>query len=346
MTNIVQSRPCQINPFNHLKTPMPNQLRTLHAAGRGSAARLLLFVAMLFTALAGCSRKQDPAATTDPRSPRKTAVLLVSHGSPSESWRNALFDLEQRVAPAMLTSGSVTAVRTAFMEYTEPSIATRLKEFDREGFTDVVVVPLFLTVSPHSFDDLPTIMGQKEDPRSMETLKLEKIERYKPQAAIRMTPLLDFGDALRQNVVRRARALSKHPADEGIVLIGYGDEEYEKEWNELFVKVGQAVRQETGIDALTHGWCGHIARYRPDSTTAAINRILKRKKRALVIPVLVAFDENFQVRIIGGGIEKADGGKERVSYKPDALLPDPAIEQWIVKAVKTEIETLNAKTRP
>jgi sirohydrochlorin ferrochelatase len=120
--------------------------------------------------------------------------LLVNHGSRSETWRQALLDLEGTMKDSILAGGDVSGIKTAFMEYNEPSIATRLKEFDAEGFTDVIIVPVFLTVSPHSFDDIPTIIGQKEDPQSLEVLKIENIERYTPKAKTHITPLLDFTD--------------------------------------------------------------------------------------------------------------------------------------------------------
>ena len=91
-----------------------------------------------------------------------------------------------------MASKKIEGIKTAFMEYNEPSIATRLKEFDKEGFTDVILVPIFLKVSSHSFEDIPTIIGQKEDPNSKEMLKIEKIERYTPKATVHLTPLLDF----------------------------------------------------------------------------------------------------------------------------------------------------------
>lgn len=293
--------------------------------------------------LSACSEKKHDAETDLVTKPQKTGVLLVSHGSPSKTWRRALFDLEKKVAPEIMKNRKISGVKTAFMEYNEPSIATCLKEFDKEGYTDLIVIPVFLTVSPHSFDDLPTIMGQKEDPQSLETLRLEKIERYKPKATLHVTPLLDFGDMLQKNVLRRVQALSRNPAEEGLVLIGYGDEVYEKEWKILFERVGESVKANTGIDTYTYAWCGHIARYRSEPTTEAVKTVLEKKRRALVIPVLVAFDENFQIRIIGNGVSNIPDEKERVSYKPDALLPDRDIEQWVVE---TSLNTANAIATP
>ncbi len=270
------------------------------------------------------SRSQNTTVTG------KTGVLLVNHGSHSPTWRQALLDLEAAVKDSLLNTGMIQGTRTAFMEYTEPSIATQLKAFDAEGYTDVILVPVFLTLSSHSFDDIPTIIGQKTDPQSLETLKIEKIERYTPKARIHITPLLDFTDVLKQNILRRARALSTQPAEEGLVLIAYGDETYMKEWTNLMHTVGQYVKEHAGITAYSYGWCGHVARYNPDSTTVAINRVLQQKKQALVVPVLVAHDEMFQIKIIGDGINKTGKDKARITYVPDSILPDPVVEKWVI----------------
>ena len=156
----------------------------------------LCIVALLIAAAAS----QSPAAGA-PKG--KVGVLLVNHGSRSATWRKSLMDLEHTVRPMLLTNAGINGVKTAFMEYTEPSIATRLKEFDAEGFTDIVLVPVFLTVSPHTFDDIPTIIGKKIDPQSLEMLKIEKIERYSPKAKVVIAPNLDFTDILKKNVLRR-----------------------------------------------------------------------------------------------------------------------------------------------
>lgn len=289
-----------------------------------------LILLICFIWLGACNTQNAETAKPQKSSEKKIGVLLISHGSHSETWRNTLVKLENNVRDRILGDGKISGTKSAFMEYTEPSIATRLKEFDLENYSDVIIVPLLLTVSSHSFDDIPTIVGLKENPESIEMLKLENIERYTPQANVHIAPLLDFSEVLQKNTLRRARELSKNPEDEGLVLIGYGSEPYEREWTELFNKVAEHVEKQTGIDEYSIGWCGHIVRYAPDSTTAAIRRILEKKNTAIVIPALVALDENFQIRIIGGGIEKIKDHKTRVRYKPDAILPDPDIEQWVV----------------
>lgn len=264
-------------------------------------------------------------------SKQKIGLLLVNHGSHSVTWRQALLDLETRVRDAILAEGIVQEIKTAFMEYTEPSIATRMKEFDHAGFTDVIIVPIFLTISPHSFDDIPTILGKKDDPQIIASLQEEKIERYVTQAQTHIAPLLDFSNTLPKNVLRRSQALSQQPEKEGLVLIGYGDETYDKEWGELFNVVAEHVKQNIGISEHNHGWCGHIAHYNPAETTKAIQSALENKEVALVVPVLVAYDEMFQGNIIRRGIEGVENFDARVRYTPDAILPDSDIENWVVR---------------
>ena len=295
----------------------------------------LLGAAALLIGAVGC--KRSGVAEVAPAG-QKIGVLLVSHGSRSATWRQALTDLDARVRDRVMEGGRVVGVKSAFMEYNEPSVATRLKEFDAEGFSDVVVVPIFLTVSPHPFDDIPTIMGKKTDPQSLETMKVEGIERYVPRARTHMTPLLDVTDLLQKNVLRRAKALSTAPENEGLVLIAYGDETYEKEWSKLLEDIGGHVRREAGIGVSAHGWCGHLVHYDPAKTAAAIEKVLAERERAIVVPVLVAHDERFQVKLIGEGISRVERARERVVYKPDSILPDPDLERWVIDVSREHAE--------
>ncbi len=274
-------------------------------------------------------------------SQKSVGIILVNHGSRSATWRNALAEVEKAVADSIKMIPNVEVVKTAYMEYTEPSLATQLKSCDSLGVSDIIIVPIFLTVSSHSFDDLPTIIGQKEDPQSIENLRIENIQRYTPKANTIITPLLDFSGIMKENVLRRVQSLSTDPSIEGLTLIGYGDATYEKEWKALFGDIADYVKIHTGIVAYSQGWCGHIVHYNPDSTTTAIQRVLRVKNKAIVIPVLLAHDEMFQVKIIGDGIQKINNAHEKVIYKPDAILPDPNLEKWIISISKEYASKLN-----
>ena len=268
-----------------------------------------------------------PAGAAEP----KIGVLLVNHGSRSATWRAALVQVDRNVRGTLLGSG-LHGVKTAFMEYDEPSIATRMREFDDEGFTDVIVLPVFLTVSTHTFDDIPTILGRKADPQSLETLKIEKVARYTPRARTHFGPRLDFTPLVRENVLARARRLSRDPSREGLVLIAYGDATYERQWSDLMKATAAHVMAETGMGAFSYGWAGHVAHYDPAHTTRAVEEVLRQKERAVVVPVFVAFDEAFQVGIIGKGIAAVKDHERRVAYAADAILPDACVDAWVVTA--------------
>lgn len=303
---------------------------------------------LLLLSLMGCERLSPNDAALAPETAAtnhgpvddsrggKTGVLLVSHGSHSPEWRRMLSELGDAVTPDLLAIDGVGGVKSAFMEYTEPSIATQLERFDREGCDRVVLIPLLLTVSSHSFDDIPTIIGAKQDARTLLTLKSEGIEVYQPQAEVQITPLLDFSELLLENLPRRIAELSQAPADEGVVLVAYGSVPFNQEWESFFSRIGQAVQEAAGVAEVTHSWCGHIVEYSGEPTKQAVRDVLSRRERAIVIPVLVARDENFQDKIIGGALDELEQ-RDRVRYAGDAILPDASLNAWVVSIAEQSV---------
>lgn len=270
------------------------------------------------------------------RTDEPVGVLLINHGSHSQAWRSMLLDVHEQVAPELLRMQGVRQVRTAFMEYTEPSIATQLRAFDESGIQRVIVVPLLLTISDHTFDDIPTICGQSHDPECIEKLRSEKIEIYRPRCELRFAPLLDFPGLAKSSLTRRVRAAlgRRDQTDsmryrDGLVLVGYGSAEFDDDWQRFFMELRNHAECKLGLTPTAHAWCGHIARYRRQPTIDAINRVLESADRALVVPILVAYDEMFQDRIIGGAVERCSE-PHRVLYRADAILPEPDVGRWVI----------------
>ncbi|MCB0533030.1 MAG: CbiX/SirB N-terminal domain-containing protein [Lewinellaceae bacterium] len=260
----------------------------------------------------------------------KTAVLLVNHGSRSKLWRDMLLDLEKAVKPKLLAHPKISAVRTAFMEYNEPSIATRMKEFDQEGFDDVIVVPIFLTVSSHYSHDIPVILGTSADPKAKEyMIGKEKIEVYKPKARVSITPPLDYTTLLKKNVERRVKALSSDASNEGVLLVAYGDADYNQQWEEMVEEIGKYLKVKTGHESIAYAWCGHLVNYSTEPTQNGIKKLFELEDKVLVIPILVANDPYFQNDIIQKAVDDV-AGSSSVKYVQDAILPDQNLNDWVV----------------
>ncbi len=292
---------------------------------------------LMLLLITACTSGENPAADGNPENEgtKKTAILLINHGSRSNEWKRQLLELERRVSSRVAAIEGIDTLSTAFMEHAEPSIAASLRNLDRKGYTDIIVIPVFLSVGTHVFDDIPTIIGQKQNPTTIEQMKLDGIEHYIPLARTHLSRPLEFSELIGKNVLRRAQALSANPSEEGLVLVGYGSSGFQENWEHLFRNTGKQVCKEGGFGEYTTAWCGHVAHYSPDSTASAIRRILKKHERAIVIPLLVSFSEKFQIGIIGEGVNAVDDNEKRVRYKPDSILPDGELEAWIVKMAKT-----------
>ena len=56
-----------------------------------------------------------------------------------------------------------------------------------------------------------------------------------------------------------------------------------------------------------------------------------------------AFDEMFQIKIIGDGINKIANNKNSVLYKPDAILPDPGVQEWVIQTSRKYVHQIIQK---
>ena len=296
--------------------------------------RIFVF-AILAVLIASCTEVKENVKSED----KKIGVLLVNHGSHSETWRNMLLDVEETVKDKVLGLPDVKGMKTAFMEYNEPSIATQLKWFDENGYTDVVLVPIFLTVSSHYSHDIPVIAGISSDPKIKEELAKEKIEVYKAKARVTITPPLDFTTLLKKNIARRVEALSKDASNEAVLLVAYGDEQYNQQWEEMVSEIGKYLKVKTKHEMVAYAWCGHIVRYSSEPTTQGIAKLMEFEDNVIVIPVLVANDEHFQCEIIQDGVDAAENASH-VLYKQDAILPDANLNQWVIDIADETIEGL------
>ncbi len=82
------------------------------------------------------------------------AILLFAHGSRDPLWHRPI----QAVAARIAQRAPNIAVRCAYLELTEPSLAQAANEVVAQGATSLSVLPLFLGVGKHAREDLPVLM--------------------------------------------------------------------------------------------------------------------------------------------------------------------------------------------
>jgi hypothetical protein len=300
--------------------------------------RTLVTVVLGMVLLWGCAPRDEAAVAAGPGD-RKVGVLLANHGSRQQSWRDMLLEVETAVGDQILALPDVKGVKTAFMEYSEPSIATRLKEFDAEGYDEIIVVPIFVTVGGHTNQDIPNLIGVKNDPGILESLRRENIETYRPRAKVTLTRTLDATDFLKANILRRTRArlAGQDGRDFGVTLAAYGDDKFNQQWEALMAEVGRYLMAEVGIDTINYAWSGHLVNYSIEPTRKAVNDILAKKKKDIVVSVYVAYDKKFQSEVIGGGIAASDRPGDVLYAERESILPDADLNAWIVQSVRDAV---------
>ena len=296
---------------------------------------LVAFISILtFTS---CSDSQVKSTSMD--TSKKVGVLIVNHGSHSKLWRDMLKQVEENVKDSLMALPHIQSVKTAFMEYNEPSIATQMKGFDAEAYDEVIVVPLFLTVSSHYSHDIPVILGQKIDPKNVQYLQKEKIEVYKPKTNVTIVPPMNYTTLLKKNIERRVKELVPETDNTGVLLVAYGDKQYNQQWEELVEEIGKYLQVKQGIESIAYAWCGHLVGYSTQPTKDGIQKLFELEDKVAVIPVLVANDPYFQNDIIQTAVNESENSNN-VYYKQDAILPDPDVNNWVIDITKQTINQL------
>lgn len=303
---------------------------------------LLSIAALSALMLVGCGQPKESTQVAAQDAGPKIGVLLINHGSEQKAWRDMLVDVENKVKDQLLALPNVQGVKTAFNEYTEPSLATQMKAFDDEGYDEVIALPLFLTVGGHTNADLPNGLGLKNDSDLLESLPKEGVPVYRPRARVTLLQTIDATEFLKTNILRRTKALMPEGADGskyGVTLAAYGDAGFNQQWEELMAELGNHLKENLGIDMVNSAWSGHLVNYSIEPTKKAINQVLAEKEKDILISVYVAYDYMFQRDIIGEAGRVSDRPDDVLYNEPEAILPDENLNGWVVQSIEESLST-------
>lgn len=85
---------------------------------------------------------------------RDSAIILFAHGSRDPLWHKPI----EAVAQTLRAQDPQRAVRSAYLELSQPDLPTACEELVAAGVARIRVLPLFLGVGRHAREDLPQLL--------------------------------------------------------------------------------------------------------------------------------------------------------------------------------------------
>lgn len=95
---------------------------------------------------------------TNSNSKTKIGVLLVGHGSRLPYGKDVVSQIAE-----MYSSDEEHLVEVGFMNMSKPSIPEAINKLSKDGAEKIVVTPVFLANGVHTTEDIPRILGLKNN---------------------------------------------------------------------------------------------------------------------------------------------------------------------------------------
>ena len=267
----------------------------------------------------------------------KTALVIIAHGSPSQSWNGPVLRLESKLDSLHIPG--IDYCRVALMEYSEPHIATVMADCVRQHVDTVFAIPLFIQPSSHSEQDIPNILGLRFNALTQAELKEEGIATVHTSMHVVEGPTLNYGDLLQRCLLRQVEKLSEKPDDEALLILAHGDPEYRGFWEAMLEESAEYVRQHTRISYVGTGLV-EMGQQMVTDVSPLLLDAAKHKRRILVQGIYLTSSVYGMAARFGlikqqPTILKAYPSTE-VVYGKTGLLPDftDDICQWIVSTTQ------------
>jgi sirohydrochlorin ferrochelatase len=156
--------------------------------------------------------------------------------------------------------------------------------------------------------------------------------RVSAKVPIALAPALDDDPIVAKILVQRAKALSKDPKKESLVLVAHGpiEADDDRAWNEDLQRLADEVREQLPFKHAVGATLQDDAP--PEVRKAAVDRLraqvdkLSKRTDVIVVPVLIS----------KGGIEgklKTDLAGLQYRWNGQTLAPDPLLAKWIESRV-------------
>ena len=306
----------------------------------GTTIRLALIVVVSAVLLTACDSGPAPAE----QGKVNIGVLLIAHGSTSSTWNGMVETFADELRASLASNDAVGDLRLAVIDEPKSSIAENLRAFDKAGYDEVIIVPLFIAAeSQRTNHYLAYLIGMRSDAGQVKQLEKEGYDIYYPRARVSIAPALNEGGALKKNVLRRVQELQNDDdgEDMGVLLVGYGDQAFGQQMQETMENIGRYLKIKTDMDTVAYAFCGELVDYSGEPVVEAINEVLDLEEEVLVVPVLLGIDEKLHVNTIEAAVNAVPTAS-RIRYAQTAVLPDPKINKWVEQQIEAAVVRVNA----
>ena len=117
-------------------------------------------------------------------------LLIVAHGSRRMASNDEVREVTRKFS---LQPHDFDKVESAFLELDEPSIPQGLMNAIKDGATEIVVLPYFLSAGRHVSEDIPA--------------QIESVQEKNPQITIKLAPYLGASDRMPEILLAQTKEL-------------------------------------------------------------------------------------------------------------------------------------------
>ena len=255
----------------------------------------------------------------------KSALVVIAHGSPSESWNSAVTALEDKLSKTDIPG--ISYKRVAMMEFSRPDIASVMKDCEKNQIDTVFALPLFISPSGHSEDDIPNILGLKFNPSVREELKEEGINMVKTRMHIISGPTLMESGVIEKAMIQRVKTLSSNPKEEALIFLAHGDSARIGFWKTILNNCADAAKDE-GFSYIDYQLIGMGQNFNKD--VAPILKKAKESKKKVIVQGI------YLVSTVNSMANNAGIKDDSIVFGSDGILPlsEADVLDWIVNTTK------------
>ncbi len=251
----------------------------------------------------------------------KPGILIISHGSPESEWMHWIDEAVECTAfPADMP------VYSSYLDNVPGRlIQDGIDELERQGVTDLLVIPLFVSSGSTHIDEISYALGVKEAPD-----KETDLEPFRITAKVHFGYPVDDDEDVAHMLWDKVKHLSEDRSREVVLIVGHGSIHagFLHRWVKGIASLSRRVGSISGTAYADY------ALLNPDSLTLKTKKWTKRGYRVLIAPLFLSRGY-FLNTVIPRRLEGLSH-----QYAGEALLPHPRLSHWIQRQVDVLLEQM------